>query len=84
MTEYTHTHSHRQIYLLGELNIHHDKGIWILDIVDQSYHECKIQKIVFSGLPGGSDGKESAGNTGDPGSIPVLGRSPGEGHGNPL
>ena len=35
-------------------------------------------------FPGGSDGKESACNTGDPGLIPVSGRSPGEGHGNPL
>ena len=29
-------------------------------------------------------GKESACNAGDPGSIPGLGRSPGEGNGNPL
>ena len=36
------------------------------------------------GFPGGSDGKESACNTGDPGSISELGRSPGEGNGNPL
>ena len=36
------------------------------------------------GLPGGSDGKESACNTGDPGSIPGSGRSPREGNGNPL
>ena len=35
-------------------------------------------------LPGGSDGKESAYNAGDPGSIPRLGRFPGEGNGNPL
>ena len=35
-------------------------------------------------FPGGSDGKESACNSGDPGSIPGLGRSPGEGNGNPL
>ena len=35
-------------------------------------------------LPGGSDGKASAHNAGDPGSIPGLGRSPGEGNGNPL
>ena len=34
--------------------------------------------------PGGSDGKESAYNAGDMGSIPGLGRSPGEGNGNPL
>ena len=32
----------------------------------------------------GSDGKASAYNAGDPGSIPGLGRSPGEGNRNPL
>ena len=36
------------------------------------------------GFPGGSDGKESACNAGDPGSIPGLGRSPGEENGNPF
>jgi len=36
------------------------------------------------GFPGASDGKESACNAGDPSSIPGLGRSPGEGNGNPL
>ena len=36
------------------------------------------------GLPGGSDSKESACNAGNTDSIPGLGRSPGEGHGNPL
>ena len=36
------------------------------------------------GFPGGSNGKESACNTGDLGSIPGLGRSPGEGNGYPL
>ena len=34
--------------------------------------------------PGGSDGKATVYNVGDPGSIPWLGRSPGEGNGNPL
>ena len=34
-----------------------------------------------SGFPDGSDGKESACNTGDPGLIPVSGRSPGEWNG---
>ena len=34
------------------------------------------------GFPGGSDGKESTCNSGDLGSIPGLGRSPGEGHSN--
>ena len=36
------------------------------------------------GFPGGSDGKESACNAGDPGSVPGLGRYPGEGNGNIL
>ena len=36
------------------------------------------------GLPWGSDGKESSRNARDLGSIPVLGRSPGGGNGNPL
>ena len=36
------------------------------------------------GFLGGSDGKEFACNTGDPGSILGLGKSPGEGNGNPL
>ena len=35
-------------------------------------------------FPGGSDGKESAYNAGDPGSIPGSERSPREGHGYPL
>ena len=35
-------------------------------------------------FPCGSAGKESACNVGDLGSIPGLGRSPGEGRGSPL
>ena len=35
-------------------------------------------------VPGGSDGKESAYNEGDLGSIPGLGRSSGEGNGDLL
>ena len=35
-------------------------------------------------FPGGSDGKASAYNTGDPGLIPGWGRSSGEGNGNSL
>ena len=35
-------------------------------------------------FPGGSDGKATAYNAGDPGSFPGSGRSPGEGNGNPL
>ena len=39
---------------------------------------------VLLGFPGGSAGKQSACNAGDLGSIPRLGRSPGEGKGYPL
>ena len=36
------------------------------------------------GFLGGSDGKASVYNVGDPGAIPGSGRTPGEGNGNPL
>ena len=42
---------------------------------------CTSRYIDF---PGGSDGEASVYNAGDPGSSPGLGRSPGEGNGNPL
>ena len=45
----------------------------------QSGHEASLV-----GFPGGSEGKVSACNTRDLGSIPGLGRSPGEGNGKPL
>ena len=38
----------------------------------------------YTSFPAGSDGKASACNVGDLGSIPALGRSPGEGNSNPL
>ena len=44
------------------------------------HHSCSL----FLSFPGGSDGKESACNAGDPSLIPGLARSPGEGNGNPL
>ena len=40
-----------------------------------------LEKCLF---PGGSEVKAFACKVGDPGSIPGLGRSPGEGNGNPL
>ena len=43
------------------------------------FSSITIQNITSTvGFPGGSDGKESACNAGDLGSIPGLGRSPGE------
>ena len=46
----------------------------------------KINERYYDRLdfPGGSDGKASAYNVGDPSSIPGLGRSPGEGNDNPF
>ena len=44
----------------------------------------RLPTPVFLGFPNGSDGKESACNTGDLDLIPGLGRSPGEGKGYPL
>jgi len=44
----------------------------------------RLPTLVFLGFPGGSAGKESACNAGDLGSIPGLGRSPGEEKSYPL
>ena len=41
-------------------------------------------QVYAQDFPGGSDSKSSAYNAEDPGSIPGLGRSPGEEKGNPL
>ena len=45
---------------------------------------CSCASFCSEGLPSGSDGKESAYSAGDLGSIPGLGRSPGEGNGHPV
>ena len=64
---------------------------WTQLFMSLYYFNRKIwcQKIKESveqilGLPDGSDGDESICNVGDLGSIPGLGRSPGEGKGYPL
>ena len=44
----------------------------------------QVTFILYLGFPGGSDGKASARNVGDPGLIPGSGRSPGKGHVNLL
>ena len=64
-----------------------DRGVWWAPIhrVTRVRQEL-VTKLLsqFKGFPGGSDSKESTYNVGDPGSIPGLGRSPGEGNGNSL
>ena len=54
---------------------------WVAKI---PWRRNRLLTPVFLGFPGGADGKESASNAGDLGSIPGLGRSPGKGDGNPL
>ena len=62
------------------MNTEHMTFYFISKIVYMFYW----QLILLWGFPGGLDGKESACSVGDPGSIPGLGRSPGEVNGNPL
>ena len=55
-------------------------------LAEESEFEAKFGLLINYKLsfPGGSHGKESACNAGDLGSIPGLGKSPGEGSGYPL
>ena len=49
-----------------------------------SFFQFSSAQHSLIGFPGSSEVKASASNAGDLGSIPGSGRSPGEGHGNPL
>ena len=55
------------------------KSLQIMSATMTLKDTCSLESF-----PGGSDGKVSGCNSGDRGSIPGLGRSPGEGNGNPL
>ena len=73
------------LVLMPRLNIFQDKN---LCTVNKQVPWCKFPGALWmcqrSAFPGGSDGKESTCNVTDLGSVPGLGRSPGEGNGNPL
>ena len=60
-----------------------NKIVYFLKIFLQKIKKT-IKFFIVLGFPSGSDDKESACNTGDPGSVPGLGRSSGEENGNPL
>ena len=59
-------------------------GVMVSTLDSESSDLSSNLNGTFMGFPGGSDGKVSACNVGDPGSISGSGRSPGEGNGNPL
>ena len=72
----------RTMAYAGFITVHSScKDSWILDCWLRFF---SLNNSVRYGFPGGSDGKESAHNVGELGSIPGWIRSPGEGHGNPL
>ena len=68
---------HWNLYLSQQYNVD-----WLLSLLLTRFHNNKLAASVD--FPGGSEVKASAHNAGDLGSIPGLGRSPGEGNGNPL
>ena len=90
--------SHRYTYVLSLLNllpishpINTPLGCHQAPDLGSLHHRAKshqlpiLQMVMYMlGFPCGSAGKESACNAGDLGSIPGLGRSPGEGKGYPL
>ena len=55
----------------------------MISLTDSILH-LKRPSMLLLDFPGGSGGKASAYSVGDQGSIPGSGRSPGEGHGNPV
>ena len=56
----------------------------ILNLFSFIYFSYLVFLHLAMGFPSGSDGKASVYNAGDPGLIPGLGRSTGEGNGSPL
>ena len=56
----------------------------VIHVITKSERMKRLPTPIFSGFPCGLAGKESAWNVGDLGSIPGLGRFPGEGKGYPL
>ena len=75
----------------GEISLLKESLFYIPVIPPPPWVPVKVALSVFQksnsylvGFPSGSDGKASVCNAGDLGSIPGLGRSPGEGNGSPL
>ena len=69
--------------LVKNLPAMQETQVWFLGREDP-WRRDRLSTPIYLGFPGGSAGKESACNAADLGSIPGLGRSPGEGKGYPL
>ena len=71
------------LYLWSDCHCQPNRGwfLWVLCIFACFWRQVYVH---IGGFPGSSAGEESACNAGDPGSIPGLGRSSGEGIGYPL
>ena len=66
-------------------NLHTMKETWVQSLDwEDPLQKGKATYSSVLGLPGCSDGKESACNARGPGSVPGLGRFPGDGNGNSL
>ena len=61
-----------------------DRGAWLATVHRVRKELETTEHITILNFSGGSDGKASAYNAKDPGLIPELGKSSGEGNGNPL
>ena len=71
---------------VGEENLEFCFGLVRVDLLIRTtpWRRDRLPTPVFLGFPGGSNGKKSACNSGDLGSIPGLARSPREENGYPL
>ena len=78
----THEHTHTHIHTRARAR--QVDEVWPQDVDWVQVWSILSHLPGNKGLPGGSGGKVSTCNAGDPGSIPGSGRSPGEGNGNPL
>ena len=83
-------HNHQNSYKLRETTLSVSKDDKLQELCFSADRRVKIVwslwKTVWHdrGFPGGSVVKNPPANAGDAGSVPGLGRSPGEGNGNPL
>ena len=60
------------------------KLFMLVKVLVEGTEHSTLYRSIATDFPGGSDGKVSVYNVGNPGSIPGWRRSPGEGNGNPL